>query len=593
MGTKIDMTPVANAIEASNRAAIESQKLFREQMNKSDEEHKKTMEMLYRTIENSKNESMKIMDNIRKEQKEKIEKYEKEEKEKKLRKEQKKIEANKQLINETNFSKESILSELEQEFDENKDAYCLKEINEMKITDEIDDLFYKLFETEKLKDIFLQEIFAKIKEFKFTKEINSYNIQIIGNTGVGKSTLINALLRSEKAATSTGSVCTLETKEYTSEKFPFIKFIDTRGTELDPKNNINKIKENTLNYIDEKLSKGEPNETIHCLLYCLTGIRFQDIEKHVLLELRKKYQNGNLPIIIVYTKCIDKDEFNEMKAFINQELKSNSFTEMGDDIKDINIVPVLAMKKKLNGNHILPPEGLDILMTFLKKKAAYAFDVATINMIKNNCSKFSIALFEQECTKILKDLEIFMSTEKNKNTILYDTIKYLFLRYIPTKNYQLSKESKENIKKTVQILTEKLNEIQNKKLSEFSSESSEKIGAQVQKTQYNVICQNSGVELNGLKEYTQYKKEGQKDLSKKLKEKSEYYAILNLRRNLYYRLASKFKVLFKEKIEEIINNEQSIVDLINSLKGNISENITHKIDGLIDVLKEYQSGVID
>ena len=101
------------------------------------------------------------------------------------------------------------------------------------------------------------------------------------------------------------------------------------------------------------------------------------------------------------------------------------------------------------------------------------------------------------------------------------------------------------------------------------------------------------MELNGLKEYTQYKKEGQKDLSKKLKEKSEYYAILNLSRNLYYRLSSKFKVLFKEKIEEIINNEQSIVDLINSLKGNISENITHKIDGLIDVLKEYQSGVID
>ena len=85
MGTEIDMTPVANAIEASNRAAIESQKLFREQIIKSDEEHKKTMEMLYRTIENSKNESMKIMDNIRKEQKEKIEKYEKEEKEKKLR----------------------------------------------------------------------------------------------------------------------------------------------------------------------------------------------------------------------------------------------------------------------------------------------------------------------------------------------------------------------------------------------------------------------------------------------------------------------------------------------------------------------------
>ena len=88
-------------------------------------------------------------------------------KRKNLKKNKKKIEANRQLINEINFTKESILSELEQKFEENKNAYCLKEINEMKITDEIDDLFYKLFETEKLKDLFLQEIFAKIKEFKF------------------------------------------------------------------------------------------------------------------------------------------------------------------------------------------------------------------------------------------------------------------------------------------------------------------------------------------------------------------------------------------------------------------------------------------
>ena len=39
----------------------------------------------------------------------------------------------------------------------------------------------------------LKKILEKIKLFKFNEQINCYNIQIIGNSGVGKSTLINTL----------------------------------------------------------------------------------------------------------------------------------------------------------------------------------------------------------------------------------------------------------------------------------------------------------------------------------------------------------------------------------------------------------------
>ena len=148
-----------------------------------------------------------------------------------------------------------------------KNIYCVKEIDNMDISNDIEDLFYKLYESENIKDIFLKELLKKIKSFKFNNQINCYNIQIIGNSGVGKSTLINALLRMDLAYTTVGSVGTLQTHEYTSERFPFIKFIDTRGTELDSANDITKVKENTLNYIEEKLSERDPNKTIHCLLY--------------------------------------------------------------------------------------------------------------------------------------------------------------------------------------------------------------------------------------------------------------------------------------------------------------------------------------
>ena len=66
------------------------------------------MKFLYEKINESRQESMKIMEGILKDQKERIEKYEEEKKENERKKELRKIEANNQLINETNLSKESI-----------------------------------------------------------------------------------------------------------------------------------------------------------------------------------------------------------------------------------------------------------------------------------------------------------------------------------------------------------------------------------------------------------------------------------------------------------------------------------------------------
>ena len=148
------------------------------------------------------------------------------------------------------------------------------------------------------------------------KEFKKLKVILLGEKDVGKTSLINTLLREEVAKTSIGSVGTLETKEYTSKKYPFLKFIDTRGTELDSANNIYKVKENTLNYIEAKLSEKDPNKTIHCLFYCITGNRFEGIVKEVLLDLRKKYKNGNLPIIIVYTQNNDTLLFQKMKSYL-------------------------------------------------------------------------------------------------------------------------------------------------------------------------------------------------------------------------------------------------------------------------------------
>ena len=51
--------------------------------------------------------------------------------------------------------------------------------------------------------------------------------------------------------------------------------------------------------------------------------------------------------------------------------------------------------------------------------------------------------------------------------------------------------------------------------------------------------------------------------------------------------------MFKESLIAIIDNEKEIDDLIKEKNNNISEEITNKIDNLINEIKLYQNGELD
>ena len=579
-----DFSGIINALRESDRASQNRFLAIMEQNRKSHEEYMKKLNEELKIIQE---ENDRIKTEYRDEIKKKEEEYEKKQKEKKEKKELKRKQANEQLIKDINISKESILKEYENNFDDMKDIYCLKEIEQIKISDDIEELFIELFQTEKIEKIFLNIILEKIKSFDYNKKINCYNIQIIGKTGVGKSTLINALLRVEKAPTSFGKIGTYQTEEYTSEKFPFIKFIDTRGTELSPLNNINKVEENTLNYIKQKLDEKNPNKTIHCLLYCINSNRFEDIESKVLLSLRKKYKHGNLPIIIVYTQNYFEDDFEEMKQYINSKLKENQETEIGENVEDINIVGVLAKKKSK-----LKPFGLDKLLKYLKLKANKAFLIATINMIKQYCIKIVEILLTDSYNKLLSNLDLFLSSENIEEAIIYNVLKFLFFEYVPGNDSKLTEDGEAILKKIDKKLSIIINDIHKKRLSEFAKENSEKIGLEIDKTQFNVMNQNLGVKLN-IKEHSQFQREAKNDLEKILEKKSIIYSKKNFAKIIYEKAALKFKALFQEAVGEIIENQKEINDLILNLNKDISEDITNKIDNLIEEIKSYQEGEID
>ena len=577
-----DNSALIRALIASNEA---NHRKFLALMEQSEKSHKEYMKILSDEIQHTKEQNQKILNELKEDLKKKDEEYENKKKLKKEKKELKQKQANQQLIEEINFTKDLILKDCESEFDNMKNIYCMKEIEKIRINEDLEELYLGLFESENIGQLFLKNILEEIKKFKFNKKINNYNIQIIGKTGVGKSTLVNTLLRTEVASTTFGRIGTHETQEFSCIKYPFIKFIDTRGTELSSSNNIDKVQENTLNYIEKRLSEKDPNKTIHCLFYCINANRFEDIEADVLLKLRQKYKNGNLPIIIVYTQNYFEEDFVEMKKYINVKLKKNNETEIGEKVTDINFVGVVA-KKKSN----IKPNGLDKLLNYLKLKAKNAFLIAIINMIKKYCIDFMEIILNQTLNNILSNINVFLPTENNKfdESILFNTIKNVFLEFVPQNEQNLSELGENLLKNTAKKLSLEIIEIHQKKLKEFAKDYSEKIGLEIEKAQYNVINQNLGVKLN-IKEYSYFKNEGKNSLENSLKNKSIEYAYINYAKKICEKSAIKFKSLFKESLQEIIEKEKEINDIILSLNNNISEDITHKIDELIEEIKIYQN----
>ena len=127
---------------------------------------------------------------------------------------------------------------------------------------------------------------------------------VVGKSGVGKSTLINNILKLDnknKAETGIGDFQTKNIKSYQNKNVPFLRLIDTRGIELNYGFGAKEVQIQLENYINEQNRKGEPNNLVQCIWYCITGTRFEEVEINLLNSLRKVYDNNKIPIIIIYT----------------------------------------------------------------------------------------------------------------------------------------------------------------------------------------------------------------------------------------------------------------------------------------------------
>src|SRR5689334_10685606 len=122
-------------------------------------------------------------------------------------------------------------------------------------------------------------------------------VLIAGRSGVGKSTLINAVFQGQLAETGHGRPVTREIREYTKPGLPIV-LIDSRGLELEQ---FTETLSQLEKLVEERKRDGDPNRHVHCAWVCISeDSRRVDDGEIRLVEMLARHA---VPILGVVTKA--------------------------------------------------------------------------------------------------------------------------------------------------------------------------------------------------------------------------------------------------------------------------------------------------
>lgn len=263
--------------------------------------------------------------------------------------------------------------------------------------------------------------------------MRTIDIIVMGKTGAGKSTLINAVLGENLAPTGTGQAVTRKNEVYSKKTMVSLQdkhgglygmvtcqlnMYDTVGLEID-----NAITDKTLADIRKHIFESKEkmsSDDMHIVWFCVNNrsSRFEPYEIELIKKLAIDYE---IPFIIVLTQCFD-DEEGELEKQIRKSLTEVSRKRvlakdyltrggriaaygmeelLGMSINDYKNLKVRILEKKLFELDKNRKERIDQMKKEGNRIVSdYASSAAKIGFIPGGC----IPIVHGMCVKMITDL---------------------------------------------------------------------------------------------------------------------------------------------------------------------------------------------